>query len=132
MATKVYTEKVIGLQDEDDTEVVIRPLPIGRLRRFMEAWAKSSEVKDGEDGFEIFINCCGIALEHNFKGKYQIKASSAEQEKGEFLGEDYKEYLFDTLDLDTIYEILDVAGGINLRDPKLLEIAAAAQKETKE
>lgn len=129
MATQVYTKEDIVLQD--GIEVTLKPLPIGRLRRFMEAWEKISELPDGDDGFDVFINCAGIALEDNFKGKFDaLKASADEKEKGEFLSEEYKTYLLDTLDLDTIYRVLDVAGSIKLNDPKIIEAAMEAQLGT--
>lgn len=125
MATQVYAQKEINLQD--GTEVTLRPCPIGRLRRFMEAWSKFSEVKTDDDGYDVFINCAGIALEENFKGKFDtLKANDTEKKKGEVLNADYKEYLEDTLDLDTIYIVLDVCGGLKLNDPKLMEAALAA------
>ena len=124
MATQAYTATEIALQD--DTDVTLRPLPIGRLRRFMDAWALIREVGEDEDGFDVFVNCCGIALEHEFKGKFDaLKATSDQRENGEFLSEEYKEYLEEVLDLETIYVILDVAGGIKLNDPKLMEQAVA-------
>lgn len=122
MATQAYTATEIALQD--DTDVTLRPLPIGRLRRFMDAWAGIREVAEDEDGFDVFVNCCGIALEHEFKGKFDaLKATVDEQKEGEFLSAEYREYLEEVLDLETIYVILDVAGGIKLNDPKLLEAA---------
>jgi len=121
MATKVYNEETISLQD--GTEVTLRPLPIGRLRRFMKAWEEIGDVKDDGEGFGVFINCAGIGIEHEFKGKFDsLKAPAAEE--GEFLSAEYKEYLEEVLDLDTIYKVLDVAGGLKLNDPKLLEAAA--------
>ena len=102
MASQIYSTQEIILQDE--SEVVLKPLPIGRLRRFMEAWGKVAELGDGDDGFDVFINCCGIALEENFKGRFDtLKATPDENKKGEFLSPEYKEYLLDTLDLDTIF-----------------------------
>ena len=122
MASKVYNQEEITLQDE--TDVVLKPLPIGRLRRFMEAWGKFAEITSEEEGFDVFINCAGIALEDNFKGKFDaLKASPAEKDKGEFLSPEYKEYLENTLELESIYKILDVSGGIKLNDPKLQEAA---------
>lgn len=119
MATRVYNEETITLQDGND--VVLRPLAIGRLRRFMEAWKGFADVEDDEQGFNVFVNCAGIALEDNYKGKFDsLKASKEEKEAGEFLSAEYKEYLEDTLDLDTIYRILDVTGGIKLSDPNLV------------
>ena len=128
MATKIYNQEEITLQDE--TEVVLKPLAIGRLRRFMEAWNKITEVDEEDDGFDVFINCAGIALEDNYKGKFDaLKASKDEKEAGEFLSAEYREYLEDTLDLETIYKILEVCGGIKLNDPKLLEAAMQAQTQ---
>ena len=128
MATKVYTQEEITLQD--DTEVVLRPLAIGRLRRFMTAWSKFAEAQDDNDGFTVFINCAGIALEENFKGKFDaLKATKDEQDKGEFLSDEYREYLEEVLDLDTIYKVLEVCGGIKLNDPKLLEAATALAQD---
>ena len=122
MATSAFTATEIALQDE--TDVTIRPLPIGRLRRFMDAWKKIGDLEEGDDGFNVFINCSGIALEHEFKGKFDaLKATVDQQKDGEFLSEEYREYLEDVLDLETIYVILDVAGGIKLNDPKLMEAA---------
>ena len=128
MATKVYNQEVIGLQD--DKEVTVRPLPIGRLRRFMDAWAKFADVTNDDEGFGVFINCAGIALEHEFKGVFDsLKASAAESEQGEFLSAEFKEYLESVLDLDTIYKVLELAGGLKLNDPKLVEAAMAAVAE---
>lgn len=126
MATKVYNQEEISLQDGKD--VLLRPLAIGRLRRFMDAWAKFGDAETDDEGFTVFINCAGIALEENFKGQFDaLKATVAEREEGEFLSPEYKEYLEDTLDLDTIYKVLEVAGGIKLNDPKLMEAALEAQ-----
>lgn len=129
MATRVYNEETITLQD--DTEVTLRPLPIGPLRRFMEAWAKFAEVETDADGFGVFINCAGIALEKDFKGKFDaLKASESEREKGEFLSPEYKEHLENILDLDTIYKILEVCGGLKLQvDPKVLTEASQTLEE---
>jgi hypothetical protein len=128
LATKAYTAREISLQD--DTEVTVRPLPIGRLRRFLEAWEAIKGLEDGDDGFGVFINCSGIALEHEFKGKGKFDSVRAPvNEDGEFLSAEYKEYLEDVLDLETIYVILEVAGGIKLNDPKLMEAALAATQE---
>lgn len=122
MASKAYTVREVSLQNDKD--VTIRPLPIGRLRRFMDAWKAIANLEEGDDGFDIFVNCSGIALEHEFKGEFDaLKATVAEQEAGEFLSPEYKEYLEENLDLETIYVILEVAGGIKLNDPKLMEAA---------
>lgn len=121
MATRIYDSEEVELQD--GSEVVLRPLVIGRLRRFMEAWKKFENVENDDEGFQVFLNCCGIALEDNFKGKFDtgLKASKEEKEAGEFLSEEYKEYLEEVLDLPTIYKVLEVCGNIKMADPKDLE-----------
>ena len=65
MATQVYNTEEIALQD--GREVELRPLVIARLRRFMEAWNKMGEAETDADGMDVYINCCGIALENNFR-----------------------------------------------------------------
>lgn len=123
MATEAFKKTDISLQDGHD--VTLRPLPVARLRRFLAAWEAGAEIEDKKedaDGFGVLINCCGIALEHEFKGKFDaLKASVDEAETGEFLSKEYREHLEDVLDLDTIFVILEVAGGIKLNDPKLLD-----------
>jgi hypothetical protein len=91
----------------------------------MEAWNKFGDVNNEDEGMDVFINCAGIALEKDFKGKFEsLKASEPERKRGAFLSVEYKEYLEDTLDLDTIYKVLDVCGGLKLnQDPKAIQEA---------
>jgi hypothetical protein len=125
MAKQVF--KIVELSLQDEKAVTIRPLPIARLKRFFEAWSKFQEIEDDDDAFGIYINCCGISLEDNFKGQFDsLRANKEDAEKGEFLSEEYKEYLEGVLDLPTIYEILDVCGDIKLNDPNLLAKAQEA------
>jgi uncharacterized protein YydD (DUF2326 family) len=84
----------------------------------MKAWAKVVEAKDEDEAFDIYINCCGIALEKQIGGNFE---KTADVDK--VLTDDYREYLEDILDQPTIFEILDVCGGLKLNDPKLLEEA---------
>ena len=121
MADKVYKEEEVVLQD--GTEVTLRPLPIGPLRRFLKAWAKFADAKDEDEGFDVYINCSGIALEKDFEEVFDTtKPSEADKKKGEVVSPEYKEHLENILELDTIFRILDTCGGIQLRlDPKALE-----------
>lgn len=128
MATRIYDVEEVELQD--GTEVTLKQLTIGRLRRFMDAWKKFEDVEDDDQGFQVFLNCAGIALEENFKGKFDsLKASKDDMEKGEFLSPEYKEYLEDVLDLPTIYRTLEVCGNIKMADPKDLEKILEAQAQ---
>lgn len=134
MATQVYKTEDITLQNGED--VTLKPLAIARLRRFMEAWDKFSEAEDDNDGFDVFINCCGIALEANYIEKYgsaeAMQASAEQKKKGQFLSKAYKADLEEILEMDSIYRIMDVCGGIKLNDPKLIEAAAALAEATGE
>lgn len=128
MATEVYKKKEITLQD--GTDVLLRPLPIARLRRFMKAWEGMGtvDVAAGEDGFDVLLDCAGISIEDSFKGKFDTgtKAKAEEEAEGKFLSDEYKEYLGEVLDVDTIYEILRVCGDLDLESPKLTEALEAA------
>lgn len=128
MANTVYTEEEITLQD--GTELTLRPSPIARLRRIMKEWKKFEGIEDEDESFDIFINCCGIALEKDFRDKFEsVKADQTiKEEKGQVLSSKYKEYLEETLEMDTIYKIMEVCAGMKLNDPNLLA-AAAAQRE---
>lgn len=121
MPNEVFKSEDITLQD--DTDVTLRPLPIGRLRRFMDAWAAFAAADTDDEGFDVFINCAGISLESHYKGKFDtLRATEEDKKKGEFLSGEYKSHLEDILDLETIYKILDVCGGVKLTtDPKALE-----------
>lgn len=132
MAKQVYTTEDITLQD--GTDVTLKPLAIALLRRFMNAWREFENVDGNEDdGFDVFVNCAGIGLSQNFKDKYDELWPTAEQKKkGMHLNPEYKEYLEGVLDLDSIYKVLDVAGGIKLNDPKLMEAALIAAAETED
>lgn len=119
MASTVYDSETIQLQD--GKEVTLVPLAIGRLRRFMKAWGEFANLEDEDGAFDIYINCCGIALENDYKTEFE---TVKDEEK--ILPDDYRATLEDVLDMDTIYKILEVCGGLKLNDPKLLERAQEA------
>lgn len=121
MATTVYDTQTITLQDE--TEVTLAPLAIGRLRRFMKAWSAFADIKEDDESFDIYINCAGIALEKDFADRFDGKTRDDEN----VLTDEYREHLEEILDLDTIFKILEVCGGLKLNDPKLMEEIQKAQ-----
>lgn len=129
MATQVSNYKELELQD--GTIVTVKSLPIARLRRFMEEWEKFPNVESEGEGFTIFVSLSGISLEHEFKDDTEkfpkgLGPTAEQRKKGEVLSKEYKDYLEEILDIETIYEILEVAGGLKLNDPKLLAETAAA------
>jgi hypothetical protein len=95
----------------------------------MKAWGEFANLENEDQAFDIYINCCGIALEKSVENDFP-KTKDADN----VITDEYREYLEDVLDMDTIYKILEVCGGLKLNDPKLLaeaeRIAAEAQAGT--
>ena len=130
MATTVYDEVEIVLQD--NTEVILKPLPIGQLRRFMAAWKQMANLPGDTDeekeeaSFTVFVNCAGIALENQFKALEKFTETKGKLKDP--LSKEYREYLEEVLDIDTIYKIMEVCGGLKLNDPNLLAALDAANQ----
>lgn len=92
--TKTTNGKTITLMD--GTELSVRPLKLSLLRPFMAKFALLSEASDDNDkSMDILIDCAQIALK-------QFKPELAED----------REALEDLLDLPTVYQIIDVASGL--------------------
>jgi hypothetical protein len=128
MATTVYEEVDVTLQD--NTDVVLKPLPIAQLRRFMAAWKEMANLKGESDeekeeySFTVFVNCAGIALENQFLA---LEKFTETRGKGKDpLSKEYRDYLENVLDMDTIYKIMEVCGGLKLNDPNLMAALDAA------
>lgn len=120
MATTVYEQTDIALQD--GTVVTLKPLAIGRLRRFMKAWERFKDVTEENDiSLDIFIECSGIALEGELEEMVENRFDAKKK-----MTEEYRTYLEDVLDMDTIYKVMEICGGMKLNDPNLLAAAQAA------
>jgi len=90
----------------DGTKVIARPLKISLLRPFMKKFAEVEAVaQDNEKSMDILVDCVQIALQ-------QYKPDLAEDKKA----------LEEILDLPTVYKIVEVASGVNLRDAELLNM----------
>lgn len=130
MAKEAYDKVPVRLSD--GTEVTLKPSNIGRLRKIMKAWGEIETKEGGEPdpdkGFDVFINTAGIALESELKGREELKDKFEETQGSgdQWLSDEYREYLEDTLDMETIYKVLEVCAGLKLNDPNLLRAAQAA------
>lgn len=119
MAKTVYTTEEIELQD--GTEVTLKPATIKVLRKFMKMLnemtslgqpqkdenGKDIEVSDDdlEDrSITMLLAMAGLLLEREIPEKVKQKG-----------------WLEDTLDIQTVYKIIEVCGGVKLNDPKMLE-----------
>ena len=133
MANTVYETTEIELSD--GTEVTLKPLNIARLRRFMAAWDGMKDVEPGSnESLDVFLNCAGIGLEDELSKveALQGRFTTTKGKNGKVLDPKYQEYLEDVLDLDTIFLVLKVTGGLDLQDPKLVQAAINALTETKD
>jgi hypothetical protein len=124
LATTVFNTEDIELMD--GTVVTLKPLAIKPLRKFMYEWGKFAEIKgenSEDEGMDVFVACAGVALAKELKEKEKVSQTYDDKKE---MTEEYKEYLEEVLDMDTIYKILEVAGGLKLNDPNLVEAAREA------
>jgi hypothetical protein len=94
MASKVYDVGVITLID--GTEIEIKPLKIKYLRKFMEYFELVKFAKTDEESIKVLSHCALIAL----RSQYPMISTIEELE--------------DSVDLPTVYKILDISAGINI------------------
>jgi inhibitor of KinA sporulation pathway (predicted exonuclease) len=102
MSTEVYEEKVIKLIN--GTEIKVRPLKISLLRPFMKKFEGISAVaEDNDKSLSLLMECVQIAMQqYNPEIAGDLKA------------------LEETLDLPTVYKIVEEASGVKLSDASLL------------
>ena len=127
MANTVYDTKEIQLQD--GKEVELKPLPLGLLKKLMKAWQEVANSETEDDIFDVYVNCSGICLSKSFKDDFE-KTLEVDSDGVFHVADDYREHLEDILDMPTIYEILDVCGGLKLNDPKLAEAVEEAVQDS--
>lgn len=106
MATTVYDVLEIELANGDS--ITLKPLPIKRLRTFMDI-IKTMDLPENETeeaAMEIFIKGAMFCLE-TIKPEY-----STDKDKFE-----------EVIEIPTMMKILEVVGGLKLTDPNLLGAA---------
>lgn len=108
LATTVYDVEEIQLQD--GKTVKLKPLPISRLRKFMEVMNSTQTANSEDEALNVLIEACAIALESQL---------------GDVVKD--KEQFEELLDLPTINRIIKICGGIDLEDPNLLAAVLAGQ-----
>lgn len=133
MANEVSSTEEVKLQD--GAVVVLRPLNIKNMRKFMKLWHDFGNEPDfGEDvseeeqielaqdrEYDMFISLSGVCLEKELKKKVTEGAENNDEEE-----QLYKDYLEDVLDMPTIFKVIEVCAGMKLNDPNLLAAAAKA------
>ena len=105
MATTVYD--IVELELSNGETISIKPLPIKKLRKFMDAIKEvDAENTTEDDAMDIFIKAAMICLE-SFKPDL-----SQDREKFE-----------EVVEVPTMMKILEICGGLKLTDPNLLGAA---------
>ena len=106
MATSVYETSEIELLD--GTKIKMRPLKISLLREFMKKFEGIAKVVDSNDkSMDILIDCVQIAM------KQYAPDLSTDREK-----------LEDTIDLPSVYKVVEAASGIKFDDEGNVPAAA--------
>ncbi len=110
MATKIYDTDIIYLID--GTEIIIAPLKLKYLREFMDAFKFIDLAKDDQESIVALANCARIAMK-----QYYPSIQTMEE-------------LEDSVDLPTIYQILNIAAGISVnKDNKEESVKDQATKK---
>jgi hypothetical protein len=107
LATKIYDVEEIQLQNGD--KVLLKPLSIKQLRKFMVVVQKTQDVTEEDQTLSVLVEACAIALET------QLPELTKDLDAFE-----------DALDVPTINRIMEVCGGIKMDDPNLIAAAVLA------
>jgi hypothetical protein len=126
LAKTVYDITEITLQGGKD--VVLKPLPIGLLKKLMTVWKTIGDAETEDDIFNVYLEASGICLSREFKDDFE-KPIETDKDGNLSLSDDYRQHLEEILDLPTIFEVLDKCGGLKLNDENLAAAAAAAEAE---
>ena len=95
MATRIYESKTIKLID--GTPVYLTPLKIKYLREFMDAFEFVKTATNDEQAIFFLSECARVAMQQYYP---EIKTVFD---------------LEDAIDLNTVYDILDVAAGVKIK-----------------
>jgi hypothetical protein len=120
LATTVYTTEEITLQD--DTTVILKPLPIKGLRKFMAKMEEFGKVEDEDQGMNVLLDAASICL---MKQRPEFWDADKDEKKGGF-----SDQAEEVLDMPTVYKVLEVCGGVKLNDPEVIAAAMEALGQT--
>ena len=95
MATTIYKSEIIHLFDGTELEIV--PLKIKYLREFMQAFEYVKVTKNDDEAIAALVECVRICMKQYYPS---ISGSTDDVE--------------DSIDMPTIYKVLDVSAGIKI------------------
>lgn len=102
MATRVYETKLISLID--GTQIEASPLKIKYLRQFMDAFEFVKTAQDDDEAIFFLSECARICMQQYYPSIKTIHD------------------LEDNVDLNTIYQIIDIAAGIKIKEESKKEV----------
>ena len=109
MASTVYDSQFITLIDGKKVEII--PLKIKYLREFMDAFELIKNAKTDDESIMVLVECTRICMK-----QYCPEISSS------------IEHVEDSLDLPTIYKVLEVAAGIKINKSSEEPVKTQAEK----
>lgn len=106
MTTNIYDVAEIEL--EDGTTVLLKPLPIKQLKRFMSVIREldSEDITTEEQAMDVFVKSAMVCLEKS------NPAIGLDREKFE-----------EVVNIPNMMKILEICGGLKMNDPNLLGAA---------
>jgi hypothetical protein len=122
LASTVYTVEEVALLD--DSTVTLKPLSIKNLRVFMKYIDAFGTAKTEEEGLAALLTAAALCVQRERPEFWDEEKAPLTEElpKG-----GYVEDLFeDVFDMDTVYRVLKVCGGVELNNPEILRAAAEA------
>jgi hypothetical protein len=108
MATKVYDSAYIELMD--GTELYITPLKIRYLREFMDAFQFVKDAKNDDEAIFFLTECARVAMKQYYPSIQTM------------------DDIEDSVDIKTVYKIIEIAGGISIKN-KDSDIAQQASED---
>ncbi len=108
MATEIYKSKTIKTIDGES--IYLTPLKIKYLREFMTAFQDLSNAKNDIEAMTVLAACATITMQ-----QYKPEIKTQEQ-------------LEDMFDLNTIYDILEIAADIKIREDKEESVKEQAEE----
>ena len=109
MATTIYKSAIIHLFD--GTELEITPLKIKYLREFMTAFDNVKTTKNDDEAIAALVECVRVCMKQYYP---QISKTIDDVEN--------------SIDLKTIYEVLDIAAGIKINKKSEEPVKDQAEK----
>jgi hypothetical protein len=109
MATTIYKSAFIHLFD--GTELEVTPLKIKYLREFMTAFSNIETTKNDDEAIAALVECVRICMKQYYP---EISKTTDDIEN--------------SIDLKTIYEVLDIAAGIKINKKSQEPVKDQAEK----